>query len=351
MPKRAARRFTESEFKIIKAIVTSLSYAEVARKTGFTIPYVSRKVRDLYGKVYFNAWFDFKALGLTQVFIEASYDERFFKALVSEGLPYFISASHLIKGKRDRILMYALLPEPYVGRVVDALPLRDKEAYVPAVYYRWRPDEAELTKLEKGQIVGDIEGIVKVYSRVEVEEVPGAVRALPDEIDIAIISKLMQNPYANLIDVARAMGVRQQVVSYHFLRHVRPLWLYNLVSLDFDPEETPLKVYRISMSEPEAARRLAKALVQTPYFQAAFIPRMDPSRITAFTVLPGELELRTYRVLRRIDEVEDFELHAIMECDLMARWALPSRDIVSEGAWLVEPLTRKLKEIETLASG
>lgn len=347
MPRRTAKRFTKSEYEILKAMVTSLSYAEVARKTGFTIPYISRKVRDLYSRVYLSAWFDFRAMGLIQVFIEARYDERVVKALAETQLPYILSASHLFRGKRDTLLLYSLLPEPYVDKVVEAMPLEDKEVIIPLMYCRWRPDEAMLTRFAEGRIVGDVERIPEAYASVQVVEKVSALRVLPDEIDLAIFSKLLQNPYANLIDVARALGVRQQVVSYHFLRHVKPLWLFNAVALDFNPEEMPLKIYWIYVDSTESAKTLAKALVQTPYFPTAFVVSNDPKRVVAMATLPSHLELKALRALRSIDSVEDFEVHGIMECDVVLRWTLPSTGLVSEGTWIIEPLLRKLEELSS----
>lgn len=347
VPRRTAKRFTKSEYEILRAMVTSLSYAEVARKTGFTIPYISRKVRDLHSRVYLSAWFDFRAMGLVQVFVEARYDEEVVKALAEVQPPYILSASHLFRGKRDSLLLYSLLPEPYVDKVVEALPLYDKEVMIPLAYYRWRPDEALLTRFEEGQVVGDVERIPEAYASVQAEEKASAVRTLPDEIDLAIFSKLLQDPYANLIDVARALGVRQQVVSYHFLRHVKPLWLYNAVVLDFNPEEVPLKIYQVYTSGVDSAKTLAKALVQTPYFQAAFVISGDSRRVIAMATLPTHLELKTMRALRSIDSVEDFEILAVMECDVILRWALPSVGLVAEGTWIVEPLLQKLDELSS----
>ena len=347
MPRRTAKRFTKSEYEILKAMVTSLSYAEVARKTGFTIPYISRKVRDLYSRVYLSAWFDYRAMGLTQVFIEARYDKKVVEALAEIQPPYILSASHMFRGKRDSLLLYSLLPEPYVDKVVEAMPLEDKEVLVPLIYFRWRPDEAMLTRFAEGRIVGDVERIPEAYASVRVEEKVSTLRVLPDEIDLAIFSKLLQNPYANLIDVARALGVRQQVVSYHFLRHVRPLWLFNAVVLDFDPEEMPLKIYWIYTDSADSAKALAKALVQTPYFPTAFVISDDPRRVVAMATLPSHLELRALRALRSIDSVEDFEVHAIMESDVILRWTMPSTGLISEGAWIIEPLLRKLEELSS----
>jgi len=343
MPRRSVKKFTASEYEIIKAMVTSLSYAEIARKTGFTIPYVSRKVKDMYGKIYYGSWFNFRAIGLTQVFIEADYDQRFVEYLSNEKPPYMLSASRLFNGKRDRLLMYFLLPEVYVNKVYDAVPLNSKEIFLPEFYYRWRPDEAALTRLEGGNIVGDLDSLPDVYQKPLEREEPSPARMLLDQVDAAIISKLMQNPFTSLVDVARILDLRQQVVSYHFLRHVKPLWLYNVVSLDFNPEERPVKVFDIVTASASAAQRLAACLVQTPYFQSALVSARDLNRVIAFASIPGNLELKAHRALRRIPDIEDYKVRAIMETDVQIRWGFPTRGVIQDGMWIIDPLLEKLR--------
>ena len=166
-----------------------------------------------------------------------------------------------------------------------------------------------------------------------VQEYRAKIRRIPDEIDLWLMNILMEYPFTKLSREAAKEGIRQQVASYHLIRHVRPLWLYNVVRLKIDPDQVPTKVYYFGTSDNESAKRLAATLVQTPYVPVSFV---EGNKVFAYTTIPTGLEMKLVRSVRAIETVEEFNEIAAMEKDLILEITRPFGRDVGGGRWIMD---------------
>ncbi len=333
MAEKFGPKLTSSEYEILKAVPLSQNYTQVAEKAKFSVAYVSRKLKALREKVTFRAIFDLEAIGLKQMLILAEYDPEFAASIKEVKIPFILFVAHLVSGKKDYLWLHVAPPAERSDEFVDWLQLKILEKHVVEDFYTWRPDTAMLTTYENGYVAGDLEKLGEVYETVSTERPRAKIRRIPDEIDLWLMNILMEYPFTKLSREAAKEGIRQQVASYHLIRHVRPLWLYNVVRLKIDPDQVPTKVYYFGTSDNESAKRLAATLVQTPYVPVSFV---EGNKVFAYTTIPTGLEMKLVRSVRAIDSVEEFNEIAAMEKDLILEITRPFGRDVGGGRWIMD---------------
>jgi len=338
-------KLTKSEYEIIKAVPQSLNYTQVAEKTGFSVAYVSRKLKALKEKVLIHGVFDYDTMGLKEIRILADFDADFVKKEEKIKIPFITGVYHLVIGKKDYLWIEAYPPKSQVDFFIEGLQLRNYKIYEVGEKFVWRPDKALLTEYSGGYIYGHIEKIKEIIRKVDTSQPKSKMGKVPDEVDLWLIAKLIQYPFTKISREAEKTGVRQQVASYHLIRHVKPLWLYNTVTLRLDPDIIPTKLYYFKVDNPEFAVKFAASLTHVPYVTEAFVVGNERNLVLAYTTIPGGLEMKLVRTLRSIEEVVEFDEIGAMEKDVRLRYTIPLGKIVGGGRWIMDGFYQAIRAL------
>jgi len=89
-----------------------------------------------------------------------------------------------------------------------------------------------------------------------------------DELDVFIVKEMEKNPRIDLIDIARMLGVSQQVVEYHYKEHVLKRGLiegFNVLSFHFDMAISDTFVFILKFDNKERLARFASSLTDKPF--------------------------------------------------------------------------------------
>ncbi|MCD6562885.1 MAG: hypothetical protein J7K23_03080 [Thermoproteales archaeon] len=340
-------KLTKSEYEIIKAVPQSLNYTQVAEKTGFSVAYVSRKLKALKEKVTIHGVFDFDIMGLKEIKILADYDKDFVQKEGKIKIPFITGVYHIVTGKKDYLWIEAYPPKNQVDFFIEGLQLKNYTIYEVGEKFVWMPNKALLTEYSGGYIFGHIEKITEIISKVDVSQPRATAGRVPDEVDLWLIAKLMKYPFTKISREAERTGVRQQVASYHLIRHVKPLWLYNTVTLKLDPDLIPTKLLYFKVENPEFAVKFAASLTHTPYIIESFVVGNEKNLVIAYATIPGGLEMRLIRTLRNIDEVLEFDEIGAMEKDVMLRYTIPFGKIVGGGRWIMDGFYQAIRALSS----
>ena len=340
-------KITKSEYEIFRAVPMSLNYTHVAKKAGFSVAYVSRKLKALKEKASVHGMFNYDIMGLKQIGILADYDKAFVEKEKIVKIPFITSLYHIVSGKRDYIWIEASPPVDQVKPFVEGLQLSNYKVYSIDHRFDWRPDTSELTYYSGGYIVGDIDRIPEIFEKISVERQKKETIKVPDEIDLWLIARLMRYPFTKISREAETSGIRQQVASYHLIRHVKPLWTYNVVDLKLDPDLVPTKLFTFKTRGEDESVRLAAALVQVPYIRSAFTSEEERDEVIAYVTIPGSLEMRLIRTIRSLEAVTEFEEIGAIEKDVMLRFTLPYGKIVGGGRWVMDGYYQAIKAMSS----
>ena len=288
-------------WQIIKAIPDSLSISDVATKAGLPEYEVSRILSRERGlrKVRIGFEVDYRAAGILPV--SAISTKRLFE------IPYTRSIRKLYLMGRKFYLYTGLLPEE--SDVIDYWMSNFEEdaIIVRALERVWWTPHAKATEYvsESGAVYG-------VVDLIELKDLPPPrlIREKVvelDEADVAILGVKLRWPFASLREAERESEKRigrripHQTLSRHFRKHVLKIWKGNRVRLYRDLSDTP---YRLLYLEGRDAVKLARALVQLPWFHTAYL---DVDRALVSGQPPCSSILPLYQAVGELD-VEVLEM-------------------------------------------
>jgi len=89
-----------------------------------------------------------------------------------------------------------------------------------------------------------------------------------DEIDVFILKEMEKNPKISLSEVAKMLGVSQQLVEYHYRKHVLEHGLiesFDVFSIHFDTAISDMFVFILKFDSMERLARFAKSLLDKPF--------------------------------------------------------------------------------------
>lgn len=340
-------KITKSEYEIFRAVPMSLNYTHVAKKAGFSVAYVSRKLKALKEKAAVHGVFNYEAMGLKQIRILADFNEDFIEKEKKVKVPFLVSLYHIVSGKKDYMWIEAVPPADQVKSFVEGLQLENYKVYSISMRFDWRPDTSMLTYYSGGYILGDIDKLPETYERMSVEKQKKESAKVPDEIDLWLIARLMKYPFTKISREAEKSGIRQQVASYHLIRHVKPLWAYNVVDLRLDPDLVPTKIFMFKTGGEDESVKLAATLVQVPYIRSAFTSEEEEDTVIAYITIPGSLEMKLIRTIRGLEAIQEFEELGAVEKDVMLRLTLPYGKIVGGGRWVMDGYYQAIKAMSS----
>ena len=197
-------------------------------------------------------------------------------------VPFMTSVSLVYSLEFKRCyLLTALIPPVFVDYVSSLKPLIVVEGYE---WHKWRPTFCEYdSKLKRLVTKLDFDSVkrydyeVKVWNR-------GLLA--PDIYDLVLLQGRMKYAFARPLEIYREAkskdpglpDVSEQVLSYHFTRHVKSMWAYNSITLY---SQHPTRVFYF---EGYGAPALARILSLFPYSIESIV---DVDKALVVTQLPS----------------------------------------------------------------
>jgi len=264
-------KVTPNEWRTMVALTRAWTLREVARIGGLPVSTVHRILRRLYSKglVYFMV--DMRKVNLLPMVAV------FPKHRVDRAPPFTVSVRE-VYNMGTHVLVTGLVPPPFTN---DYLAWFDREPIIAVrgyEYVRWTP-ESPLSRYDPG-----LRAVVPVF---ELEKALEACRgpverwdrglAAPDVYDLVLLTGRMRDPFARPLRIYREARLvwdpslpeaSEQVLSYHFTRHLKAMWGGNAVTLFTDMRLVPVRIFYF---EGKDAPALARALCMLPGAFAAFV--------------------------------------------------------------------------------
>lgn len=294
------RRLSASEYKVLLAIPRSLSYTEVAKRAGLSPSYANVKVKELAKCVWIRFWVDYRAMGLSPTYILARYSEKAYRGLTGAEVPFVKRVIRAWAWDGVRLLIEACPPLGLERRFAYSLPLEVLEVWVKEWEARYVPSEGGLTVFDRGELRVRWEKLAEVLSGLRYEwEVRRLSRV--DKLDLLILREKEAFSYASLNSIARRLSVSQQLVSYHYRRHVKPLWRLNYLEPRLGGG-IPL-VYRLEAVDARLSLSLLAAFSQVPWLVDAFALQGDERKVVAILDAPPEALVAMHSALLSVEGV------------------------------------------------
>ncbi|RLF04561.1 MAG: hypothetical protein DRK00_06445 [Thermoprotei archaeon] len=290
----------EKAWRVARAVPYSLTISDVALKAGLPKYEVSRILSGGKGLENMRLGFeiDFRSAGILPISVISV--KRLHR------IPYMRSMRVLRVMGRHFYLYTSLLPED--DKIIEEWLTNFEEGalVIRGLDRVWWTPEAQATKYMNGEVCGVLD-LLKVNDN---ETSPPIIKERIielDEADAAILGVKLRWPFASLREAEREsekhLGKRipHQTLSRHFQKHVLKIWRGNRVWLYRSLSNTP---YRIFYLEGRDAVKLAKALVQLPWFHTAYL---DVDKALVSGQPPCSSILPLYRAVGELD-VEVLEM-------------------------------------------
>ena len=285
----------DKEWRVVRAIPESLTISEVSSRSGLPQYEVSRILSyktGLRAKAEIRFEINYRKFGILKVSTISTRDIK--------EVPYMRS-KRIVRIMGRKYYLYAgLLPED--EEILDKwlAHFEEESIVVRALERAWWDPRSEATVHTNGELCGVVDKLRELANDNSIRIVERKVFSL-DEADAAIlIAKLVWA--FNSLRKAEAysekyLGKRipHQTLSRHFRRHVLKAWKGNRIRLYRDLNEIPYKLIYI---EGNDAVRVARALVQLPWFHTAYL---DVNKALVSGQPPCESALPLCRVLGEYD--------------------------------------------------
>lgn len=263
-------RVKQNEWKFMKAATKAWSLREAARISGLSISTLHRMLYNFRRKGQFKFLIDLKKTNLLML-------AAIFPKLNIRRAPPFTTTVRDVYNVGSYTLIVALVPPPLVRKYIDYFesePLIVVEGYE---YLRWSP-LSPLSKYDPqtGAILPefDFERVRRLYEY-PVEKWDNGLKA-PDVYDLVLLQGRMRNPFARPLTIYKEARkkdpslpeVSEQVLSYHFTRHVKAIWRGNTALVFANMKIIPV---RLLYFEGKDAPVFARILCQLPGAFSAII--------------------------------------------------------------------------------
>ena len=319
-----------SELKIVRAIPKALTYTDIARRAGFSLPYVTAKVRELMAKLEVVFGVNFEALGLVRTYLLAKCDGKLLDRIRELGrLPYVLEVYRASGCGKENIFAKLLTPDP--SAALEGAPVKAVKTWTSCAATSWRPDLSPPI-VEGREAVVDWRAFKSIInSEFEFEEQRAPARL--DEKDLVILREKRKYPFKPLRDIARVLGISQQLASYHYRKHVMPLWTYNEVKVR---SNGPLALLEVRLADCYAGFRVMRALSTIPWLRECILA-VCGSRIVAELAASAKELAELYEALGEVDCVKEVRLLAWLH-EKVYEDPLPLLEGLREWGWDLSPL-------------
>jgi len=256
-------RVTPNEWKIMVAATRAWSIRELARISGLPVSTVHRTLRRLEEKVKICPLFDFKEINLLPVFV------AFRRLDIKNAPPFTFSIRDIYNIGGAYTLVGGLVPVPYVDKYVESFgeePLFVVRGYE---WLRWHPEGGLSTYLPDEECMAPVFNFDRARKRYDYPlEVWRGDLSAPDIYDLILIQGRMYDAFARPLKIYKSARklhpdlpeVSEQVLSYHFNRHVKRLWRGNAPILLMDVQYVPIRVFYFRGKDAPVFARLLSQL-------------------------------------------------------------------------------------------
>lgn len=275
-------KISEREWRVLKAATRAWSIRELSRLSGLPLSTVYRILKRFTEKGKFKFLIDFKKANLLPLI-------AVFPKLKIRVAPPFTRAVRVVYSMGSYTFVSALVPPPFIEKYLNSFSAEPIFVVKGYEYIMWSP-LSPLTEysveLKKPIPIFDFESLVKQYDYL-VEPWSNGYRA-PDIYDLVLLQGRVRNPFARPLTIyseARRLdpslpAVSEQVLSYHFNKHVKAMWRGNTALIYADTRVLPIKVYYF---EGRDAPLFARLLCQLP---GAFSAIIDIDRAAVIAQYP-----------------------------------------------------------------
>jgi len=291
-------RIKPNEWKFMVSVTRAWTLRDVARISGLSVSTVHRILQKFYEKGSLYFLLDLKKANLLLLAL-------IFPKLDIKEVPPFTVSIREVYNIGTYTLITALVPPPLVEKYIGwfnkepVLVIRGYE------YLRWRPDgglSKYSAQFERVLPIFNFEVVRKRYSY-PVERWSRGFTA-PDIYDLILIHGRMRNPLARPMEIYKEVKARdpclpkisEQLLSYHFTRHVKSMWKGNTAIVFSSMELVPVRIFYF---EGKDAPIFARILCQLP---GAYTARIDVNKSLVIGQFPCKYDEYILR------EAETFEI-------------------------------------------
>lgn len=329
------KRLRTLEYEVLKAAVVARRYVDIARSTGTSPSYAARVLARLEEKGFrVRGGFDYRVLSLQETFILAPYSPPVYEKVV----PFVVEKAIVEPSKKRRLIaLRVLVPVGAAEEVLDILQL-EPEVFSEVERFTWNPYASRATRFEAGLLSVDPEGLSELVEEGAFHRPsPAAQPIIPDEVDLMLVAEITRNPFLKLSKLSAERGLSGQVLSYHYVKHVKNARLDNEVRLEA-PGETPGKLFEV-YTPPGSEERVAWALSNLYYTREALAA---PGRgsVYVFTYPQPSEEGAFLDLLRRHPLVEDYAFRGYVYA--AREYTVPFGGVVGEGGYVLDAMYEAL---------
>jgi len=263
-------RVTLNEWKFIRSLTSAWSLRDIARKSRLPVSTVYRILHRFYKKGHVYFILDHRKVNLITLILILPCQS------VKKAPPFTVSVRR-IYNFGTYTLVTALIPPPLIEKYIDQFNVEPLITVRGYDYLRWSP-LSELSTydpvLRVIKPVFDFEKVRKHYNYLVEPWNRGLVA--PDVYDLVLIQGRLRDPFARPVKIYREarrrdlslLKVSEQVLSYHFNKHVKTMWKGNTAIVFNDVRIVPVRIFYF---EGRDAPVFARILSQLPGFYAAII--------------------------------------------------------------------------------
>ena len=264
-------RIRRSEWRLMCAAVKAWSMREAASLSGLSPTAVHRMLRNFSKKWRLRFLPDLKKVNLIMLTLITP------KLSIKKAPPFTFTIRD-VHSIGTYTLITALIPPLFANKYIDALGVEPLILVKGYEYLRWAPN-ATLSCYDPSK-----EAIIPIFDLEKATEAcKGPVERwdqglmAPDIYDLVLLTGRMRDPFARPMKIYREARLKwdpslpsasEQVLSYHFTRHLKAMWRGNAVTLFTDMKTIPMRLFYF---EGRDAPVLARVLCQLPGAYAAMI--------------------------------------------------------------------------------
>jgi len=234
-----------TEWKFILSITRAWTLREAARISGLSASMIYKVASEFYKKGRIRFLFDLKKANLIPLAL-------IMPKLNIDKVPPFTVAIRDIYNMGLYSFITALVPPALIKKYIDWFNIQPLLIVRGYEYLRWTP-LSPLSKYDSKTKailpVFNFEDIKKNFSHL-VEKWSKGLLA-PDVYDLVLLQGRIKRPFARPLEIYREAkskdprlpNVSEQVLSYHFTKHVKAMWRGNGVTIFNDMRVVPIRMF------------------------------------------------------------------------------------------------------------
>lgn len=336
------RRLSPSEYKVLMAVPHHLTFSEVARAARLSPSYVSARVKRLAQSLWLRFGVDYRALSLSPTYVLLRYSQLLSEYLSTVALPFVKRVARVWMRDGLKILLEATPPVGLERRFAQALPAAVEETWVEEWDVKYVPGETLLVECSGGPFEVKWELLPSSLAGDDASVGwCGYTVGKVDSLDLLILREKEAYCFASFSSISKRVKVSQQLISYHYRSHLKPVWRWNYVEVK-DPE-FPM-VYSVEAQDRYVAAMLLGTLSKVPYLLDAFALQGDERRIVLILDIPPHELARMHASLLSTEGVRSAELVAFIDAGSMVYHGLTAHLGLRGGVWSLEALKEALEK-------